>query len=71
MSEEPQKNPAVFLDRDGTLNHDRHGYIGDPADFHLIEGVGQSLRRLRAAGYLLVLITNQAGLAKGEINEES
>lgn len=70
MSEKPHKNPAVFLDRDGTLNHDRHGYISDPADLHLIEGVGQSLRRLRAAGYLLVLITNQAGLAKEEMNEE-
>ncbi len=61
--------PAVFLDRDGTLNLDFLEYVTKPDDFHLLDGVGQALRRLRAAGYLLVVITNQACLAKGLLDE--
>jgi D-glycero-D-manno-heptose 1,7-bisphosphate phosphatase len=58
--------PAVFLDRDGTLIEDRH-YMSDPGDVHLIDGVPEALARLRAAGYLLVVVTNQSGIARGWI----
>jgi D,D-heptose 1,7-bisphosphate phosphatase len=58
------KRPAVFLDRDGTLNVER-GYIRRPDDLELIAGVAPALRRLREAGFRLVVVTNQAGIARG------
>ena len=56
--------PAVFLDRDGTLIVERH-YLADPAGVVLVEGATDALRALRDAGYLLVVVTNQSGIAKG------
>ncbi|HEY9068894.1 MAG TPA: HAD family hydrolase [Candidatus Ozemobacteraceae bacterium] len=58
--------PAIFLDRDGTLNPDP-GFISRPEDFELYPGTGEALARLRAAGYLLVVVTNQSGVARGII----
>ena len=55
---------AVFLDRDGTLVHARH-YPSRPEDLVLYEGVGESLSALKAAGFALVLVTNQSGIARG------
>lgn len=60
---------AIFLDRDGTLNPDP-GYISNPDDFNLFPGVGESLKKLKDAGYLLILITNQSGIARGLISTE-
>ncbi|MBI3039687.1 HAD family hydrolase [bacterium] len=57
---------AVFLDRDGTLNSDP-GYICNPDDFHFFPGVPQTLSRLKEAGFLLVMVTNQSGIARGII----
>lgn len=56
--------PAAFLDRDGVINRER-GYVHRPADFELLPGVTEGMARLRAAGYLLVVVTNQAGIARG------
>lgn len=61
-------NRAVFLDRDGTLNPDP-GYISDPEDFSLFDGVAETLAKLQRAGYLLVLITNQSGITRGLIQQ--
>ena len=69
MSELSRDKPAVFLDRDGTINLDFVEYVTKVEEFELLEGVGQALRRLRAAGYLLVVITNQACLGKGLLSE--
>ncbi|WP_312635393.1 HAD family hydrolase [Oscillibacter sp.] len=55
---------AVFLDRDGTLIVERN-YLGDPARVTLLEGVPQALKRLADAGFLLVMVTNQSGVARG------
>jgi histidinol-phosphate phosphatase family protein len=55
---------AVFLDRDGTLLH-LIPYLRDPARARLYHGVGDALRRLKAAGARLVVITNQSGVARG------
>lgn len=60
-------NKAIFLDRDGTINPDP-GYISNPDDFNIYEGVAESLARLKKAGYLLVLITNQSGISRGLIS---
>jgi D-glycero-D-manno-heptose 1,7-bisphosphate phosphatase len=58
-------NQAVFLDRDGVLNEELGDYVWTPERFRIVPGVPASLRRLKAAGYRLVVVTNQAGIAKG------
>ena len=62
------KQRAVFLDRDGTLVHSRH-YPSRPEDLHLYDGIGPGLRNLQKAGFRLVVITNQAGIARGYFTE--
>jgi D-glycero-D-manno-heptose 1,7-bisphosphate phosphatase len=62
--------PAVFLDRDGTLIHDR-GYLADPAGVELLPGAGEGAARLAAAGFALVLVTNQSGIGRGWFTEEA
>lgn len=58
-------NKCVFLDRDGVLNQDIEGYLFQPDDVQIPPGVAEGLRTLQDAGYLLIVITNQAGIAKG------
>ena len=60
---------AVFLDRDGTLLVERGGPPIDPADVALLPGAVAGLRTLRDAGFLLVVVTNQSGLARGLYDE--
>ena len=60
-----QSSRAIFLDRDGVLNEEMGDYVWTPARFRICPGVPESLVRLKAAGYYLVVITNQAGIAKG------
>lgn len=55
---------AIFLDRDGTINVEKN-YLIDPAELVLFPGVGEALRRGHDAGYLLVVVTNQSGVARG------
>lgn len=55
---------ACFLDRDGVINVD-YGYVGAFKDFKFIDGVPEALARIKKAGYLLVLTTNQSGIARG------
>jgi D,D-heptose 1,7-bisphosphate phosphatase len=63
-----QAAPAAFLDRDGTIIEDP-GYLGDPDKIHFLPGAHEALRALRAAGYRLIVLTNQAGVARGIITE--
>ncbi len=60
--------PAVFLDRDGTIN-EQMGYINHISRFQLLPGVGQAIRSLNAYGLLVVVVTNQSGLARGYFPE--
>jgi len=66
--EKPRRR-AAFLDRDGTLIVEKH-YLADPAGVELIPGVGAALRELRRAGYALIVVTNQSGLARGVIRPD-
>jgi len=60
--------PAVFFDRDGTLMEEVD-YCNDPADVRAIAGTAAGLARLRAAGWLTIIITNQSGLSSGKITQ--
>lgn len=61
---------AVFLDRDGTLAEDP-GYLHDPAAVRLLPNVAEGLGRLAAAGWPLVIISNQSGIARGLFGPEA
>jgi len=63
-------NKAVFLDRDGTLIVNRH-YGSDPDGIELLDGVVEGLLGLREAGYRLILVSNQSGVARGHFDEEA
>ena len=58
------KKRAVFLDRDGTINVEKD-YLSRPEDFEFFPDVPLALKRLKAAGYLLIVVTNQSGVARG------
>lgn len=60
--------PAVFLDRDGTLTREAD-YLRSVAGLRLLPGATEAVRRLRAAGFAVVLITNQSGIARGLYTE--
>ena len=61
-------NKAVFFDRDDTLIADT-GYIDDPALVELLPGAAAAVASLQAAGYRIVVITNQSGIARGLLDE--
>jgi D-glycero-D-manno-heptose 1,7-bisphosphate phosphatase len=61
---------AVFFDRDGVINRD-HGYVGSPDRFELVEGAAHAIRLCREAGYLVFVVTNQAGVAHGYFEEDA
>jgi D-glycero-D-manno-heptose 1,7-bisphosphate phosphatase len=61
--------PAAFLDRDGTIIEDP-GYLRDPEGIQFIPGAIDALQALQRAGYRLVLVTNQAGVARGLLTED-
>lgn len=62
-------NKAVFLDRDGIINVEIGDYIKRFEDFTLVQQLGEGLQQLSNKGYLLIVITNQGGLAKNLYSE--
>ena len=59
----------MFLDRDGTINVEV-GYLSNPEDLELIPGAARAVARLNEAGFIVVVITNQSGVARGYFTEE-
>lgn len=57
-------NKAFFLDRDGTINVDT-GYVGNPDDVKLLPGAAEAIKKMNDAGYLVIVISNQSGVARG------
>ena len=65
----PPLRPAVFFDRDGTLIEDEH-YLSAPARVRLRAGAADAVRRANDAGLVVVIVTNQSGIARGMFTEE-
>ncbi|HOU13853.1 MAG TPA: HAD family hydrolase [Anaerolineae bacterium] len=61
---------VLFLDRDGTLNEEVN-YLSDPADLRILPGVPAAIRRFNAAGWAVVIITNQSGIGRGYFTAET
>jgi D-glycero-D-manno-heptose 1,7-bisphosphate phosphatase len=60
--------PAIFLDRDGTLMRDVD-YCGNPDEVEVFPQASKALRRLKEAGYKLIVVTNQSGIGRGYFTE--
>lgn len=60
---------AVFLDRDGIINEDGH-YVHRPEDFHFVDGIFDFCRAAKEKNYLLIVFTNQSGIARGYYSED-
>jgi len=69
MTDSPKGYAAVFFDRDGTINREVN-YLSSPEQLELLPGAIEGLRRLREAGFKLVVVTNQAGVARGYFGED-
>lgn len=63
------KQKAIFLDRDGTLNK-YVGFLKNINELELIEGVGEAIKQINNSGYLAIVVTNQPVIARGELNFE-
>lgn len=63
------KRPAVFFDRDGVLNEDR-GYVFEASKLRWIDGAREAVKAANEAGYIVFVVTNQSGVARG-LYEES
>ena len=64
------KNRCVFLDRDGVLNKDYVDYVYSEEKLIILPGVSKALSKLKEMGYLLIVITNQSGIAQGIYSEK-
>ena len=62
------KKKALFLDRDGVINLD-HGYVHKPQDIEFVEGIFTLVSTAKRVGYLVVVVTNQAGIGRGFYSE--
>lgn len=65
-----KQEKVIFLDRDGTINEEVR-YLHRKEDLRFLEGVPEALRRLKHAGYRLIIVTNQAGVARGYYGEDA
>ena len=68
MTNELESRPAVFIDRDGTLVEDED-YLADPANMRVFEFSREALETLRTRGYLIIVVTNQSGVARRLLTE--
>lgn len=69
IKEAPQRKGAAFFDRDGTINID-FGHVYRTADLVFVDGIPEIIRCLNHAGIPVIVVTNQAGIAKGIYQEQ-
>ncbi len=74
LTKAPNDEPmtkCVFLDRDGVINKDYVDYVYSADRLEILSGVPEALQNLKAAGFLLIVITNQSGIVKGVYSQEA
>ena len=69
MQETTEKKPALFLDRDGVINIEKN-YLHKVEAFEFIDGIFELCKKYQDLGYLIVVVTNQSGIARGYYSEE-
>jgi len=69
MTSSSEKSRAVFVDRDGTIIHDAD-YCSAPSQVQVLDGAAGALRRLKDAGFKIIVITNQSGIGRGFFTEK-
>ena len=69
MSNTQEAKPALFLDRDGVINIEKN-YLHKIEDFEFIEGIFELCRYYQERGYLIIVVTNQSGIARGYYSED-
>jgi D-glycero-D-manno-heptose 1,7-bisphosphate phosphatase len=62
---------AIFLDRDGVINKERIDYVKTPSELEILSGVAESIKQLKDAGFLIIVITNQSAINRGLTNHDS
>src|SRR5215475_9385581 len=69
MTETAELQPAVFIDRDGTIVMDKD-YLADPAEMEIFDFSAEALTTLQECGYLIIIVTNQSGVGRGLLTED-
>ncbi|NQT32914.1 MAG: HAD family hydrolase [Candidatus Omnitrophica bacterium] len=69
------KDKYVFIDRDGVINKDpggwtEYGYVTRPEDFYILPNVPEAMKKLKEAGYKVIIVSNQQGVGKGYFTKE-
>lgn len=71
LEKEKAKHKAVFFDRDGIINQEKGDYVYTKAAFEFTDGLAEAVQKLKAAGFYLIVVTNQGGIAKGLYTKET
>ena len=64
-------NKAIFLDRDGVINKERSTYVKTISELEIFSGVANSVKKLKDAGFLVVVVTNQSAVNRGLTNHDN
>ncbi len=62
---------AIFLDRDGVINKERTDYVKTSSELEILSGVAESIKQLKDAGFLIIVITNQSAINRGLTNHDN